>query len=231
MLFLFPAIEMVATEKRVLFVIITNLGYSFGGILFPLIFSQVSQWRTFLRVVYAPGLLFIFYIFFIDESPRWLLIKGRKDAAVSILENAAKKNKIKLDAEELENIHYEEDIGASFGKVIADTFKSKAMLKRFFVCSVWWIASTFVNHGLTINSVALQGNKYINYALTSIIDVPGNVIVTLILVKFKRKLPLVITFVGCAVLCVCQPYVSKGEYFLVCKKQNIFLHSLFLPFL
>ncbi|XP_073967566.1 solute carrier family 22 member 1-like [Choristoneura fumiferana] len=201
-------IEIVATEKRVLFVIMTSLGYSFGGILFPLIFWQVPHWRSFLRVVYGPGLLFIFYLFFIDESPRWLLIKGRKDAAVSILESAANTNKIKLDAEELDNIYYEEEKGASFGKVLVDTFKSKTMLKRFFVCSVWWIASTFVNHGLTINSVALQGNKYINYALTSIIDVPGHVIVTLILLKFKRKVPLVITFVACAVLCVCQPYVS-----------------------
>ncbi|KAI8439892.1 hypothetical protein MSG28_001355 [Choristoneura fumiferana] len=149
--------------------------------------------------------------YMLDESPRWLLIKGRKDAAVSILESAANTNKIKLDAEELDNIYYEEEKGASFGKVLVDTFKSKTMLKRFFVCSVWWIASTFVNHGLTINSVALQGNKYINYALTSIIDVPGHVIVTLILLKFKRKVPLVITFVACAVLCVCQPYVSGGK--------------------
>ncbi|KAI8439891.1 hypothetical protein MSG28_001355 [Choristoneura fumiferana] len=134
--------------------------------------------------------------YMLDESPRWLLIKGRKDAAVSILESAANTNKIKLDAEELDNIYYEEEKGASFGKVLVDTFKSKTMLKRFFVCSVWWIASTFVNHGLTINSVALQGNKYINYALTSIIDVPGHVIVTLILLKFKRKVPLLAYWSG-----------------------------------
>ncbi|KAI8439890.1 hypothetical protein MSG28_001354 [Choristoneura fumiferana] len=202
------SIEMVATEKRVLFIYMTNFGYIVGGIMFPLTYWLVPYWRTFLRVIYIPGLFFIFYSFFVDESPRWLLIKGRKDAAVSILKSAAKINKIKLDAEELDNIHYEEEEGASFGKMLSDTFRSKTMLKRFFVCSVWWIASTFVNHGLTINSVTLQGNKYINYALTSIIDVPANIIKTLILIKFKRKMPLVTTFVACAVLCVFQPFVS-----------------------
>ncbi|XP_047989893.1 solute carrier family 22 member 3-like isoform X1 [Leguminivora glycinivorella] len=200
------SIEMVATDKRVLYTTITGFGYTIGGVLYPLIYWLVPYWRHFLQAVYAPGLLFIFYIYLIDESPRWLLTKGKKNEAVTIIDAAAKVNKLQLDMD-INQITYQEEKGANFSRVLLETFKSKSMLKRFFVCAVWWIASTFVNHGLTINSISLQGNKYVNYALTSLVDVPGRFVVVYILNRYKRKMPLIFTFVACAVLCAAQPFV------------------------
>ncbi|XP_063631320.1 solute carrier family 22 member 1-like [Cydia splendana] len=206
-------IEMVATEKRVLYTSISGFGYTIGGILYPLLYWLVPYWRNFLRTVYTPGLLFIFYIYLIDESPRWLLTKRKKKKAVTIIDNAAKSNKMQLEMD-LNKISYEEDKGAKFSKALLDTFKSKSLLLRFFVCSVWWIASTFVYHGLTINSIFLQGNKYVNYGLMYIVDVPVLIAVVFILKRFRRKMPLIITFVACAVLCVAQPFVPREHPWL-----------------
>ncbi|CAG5019124.1 unnamed protein product [Parnassius apollo] len=200
--------EVISTNHRIKFIFLCSLGYSFGGLTISLAAWLIPYWRTLLQVLYAPAILFFLYKYALDESPRWLLIKGHNDRAVEILEKAAKKNKLQLDKNALDKLSCENNKEAEFLDIIKSTFKSKLLRRRFFVCLVWWTTSTFVNYGLTINSVSLQGNKYLNYALLSSVDIPGIFIIGYILIKFKRKLPLTCCFFAAAVLCVSQPFVS-----------------------
>ncbi|XP_059061168.1 organic cation transporter protein-like isoform X2 [Achroia grisella] len=203
-------IEIVSSKNRLLFYILSTFGYTFGGILLSGSAYAFPYWRTFLRVVYAPALLFFFYLFVIDESPRWLLIKGKKEEAVAILEKAAKLNKIKLDKAVLEKLETEKEKDIEFVRLLKVTFRSKTLLKRFFICIIWWSTSTFVNYGLTINSVSLQGNKYINYALICIMDIPANIIILLALNRFKKKYSLIASFLVGAILCLSQPFMPTN---------------------
>lgn len=173
----------------------------------------VPYWRTFLRVIYSPALFFFLYLYFIDESPRWLLTKGKKDQAVAILQKAAKMNKMDIDKGTLEKLTCEETKDISFMQLLKITFSSKTLTKRCLICIVWWTTSTFVNFGMTINSVSLQGNKYINYMLISVVDIPGNFVIIYILNHYKRKLPLIATFVAGAALCLSQPFVPKCKFY------------------
>lgn len=204
---------MVAAESRPLYISLIGMGLAVGGMVFPLIKWLVPYWRTCLRVMYAPGLLFILLIYLLDESPRWLLTKGKIDVAVKNIENAAKLNNIKIKEikENLNMLTYEEDMSADFKAVVKETFKSKRLLHRFFVCVVWWVVSVFVGHGLTVNSVFLEGNKYVNFALAFLMRLPANVIAAYSLKKFKRKGPLIMCFVACAFICVCHPFIPKSK--------------------
>ncbi|CAK1577992.1 unnamed protein product [Parnassius mnemosyne] len=199
--------EVVSTNQRIKFIFMCSLGYSIGGFILSLAAWLIPYWRTLLQVLYAPAILFFLYKYALDESPRWLLIKGQYDKAVKILEKAAKKNKLQLDKKSLEKLSCHNNKDAELLDIIKSTFKSKLLRRRFFVCLVWWTTSTFVTYGLTINSVSLQGNKYINYALLSGMDIPGIFIISYILIYFKRKLPLVCCFFAAAVLCVSQSFV------------------------
>lgn len=191
---------------------ICGFGYSIGGMTLPLLAWFFPYWRHLLRVLYTPALLFCGYLFLLDESPRWLLSKGKKDEAVAIIEKVAKKNKVKVDKNVLDKLSCEEDVkGATLPELLKSTFTSAALLKRFFICLTWWTTSTFVNYGLMINSVSLQGNKYLNFALINMIDFPGSLIITFLMIRFKRKLPLIFTFVSAAILCLSQPFVPKGK--------------------
>ncbi|KAL0839253.1 hypothetical protein ABMA28_016015 [Loxostege sticticalis] len=203
-------IEIVSTNKRALFYVLCSFGYTFGGIMLPSAAWLVPYWRTFLRVIYSPALFFFLYLYFIDESPRWLLTKGKKDQAVAILQKAAKMNKMDIDKGTLEKLTCEETKDISFMQLLKITFSSKTLTKRCLICIVWWTTSTFVNFGMTINSVSLQGNKYINYMLISVVDIPGNFVIIYILNHYKRKLPLIATFVAGAALCLSQPFVPKS---------------------
>ncbi|XP_063823885.1 solute carrier family 22 member 3-like [Ostrinia nubilalis] len=207
-------IEIVPTKKRALFYILCCFGYTLGGILLPAAAWLVPYWRNFLRVIYSPALFFFLYLYFMDESPRWLLTKGKKDEAVAILQKAANMNKIKLEKSTLEKITCEETKGISFLNLLKITFSSKTLTKRCLICIVWWTTSTFVNFGMTINSVSLQGNKYINYMIVQGVDVIGNLMIIYVLKHFKRKMPLIASFMIGAVLCVSQPFVPTSLLWL-----------------
>ncbi|KAI8432142.1 hypothetical protein MSG28_004620 [Choristoneura fumiferana] len=208
----FP-IELVATKSRVKYTTACKIGLSIGGIIFPLMYWLISYWRTFLKTLYAPPLLFICAIYYLDESPRWLLSKGNTEAAVKIIDNASKMNKIEIK-ENLAMLSYEEDASLDFKTVLVATLKSRTLLKTFFACVTWWITSTFVSHGLSINSVFLKGNKFINYALASVVEIPGNIFAAYLMDKFNRKLPLIFSFVACAVLCAVQPFIPNDLLWL-----------------
>ncbi|XP_050342010.1 organic cation transporter protein-like isoform X2 [Nymphalis io] len=200
-------IEIVSTKKRLVFYMMCGFGYCFGGMALSLFAWLTPNWRWFLRAIYLPTFLFFTYIYLLDESPRWLLTKGRKEKAVAILEKAAKKNNIVLEKDVLEKLSCEVSPDVPYKQLLKDTFKSSKLRRRFFVCLVWWTASTFVNYGMIINSVSLQGNKYLNFALVASVEIPANIIVTYILINFKRKLPLMFSFFIGAVLCLALPFI------------------------
>ncbi|XP_013161539.1 PREDICTED: solute carrier family 22 member 2-like [Papilio xuthus] len=200
--------ELVSKKYRIIFIMISTFGCVLGGFVTALVAWLVPYWRYFLRVVYTPALLFVFYKYILSESPRWLLIKGKKEEAIEILKTIAKSNNTKLD--NLEKLSCEEIKEEKFQKILKDTLQSKLLRRRFFVCVIWWITSTFVNYGLSINSVLLQGNKYLNYAFISLLEVPGIFILTYILTHCNRKLPLMCCFTVSAILCISQPFMPSN---------------------
>lgn len=182
----------------------------------------LPYWRNYLRVLYSPALLFFFYFFLIDESPRWLLSKGKKSQAIKVIENMAKKNKVKMEENELENLVCEadkkEDI--KFLAVLKNTLSSRTLIQRFLVCIVWWMTSTFVNYGMSITSVLLEGDKYVNYALVAVTEVPGNFLAMYVLMNYRRKYPLIASFFIAGLFCIGQPFLPNRKLFFT--SLNIF---------
>lgn len=119
-----------STKKRVLFYMLSSFGYTTGGILLPSAAWLFPYWRTFLRAIYAPSLFFFLYLFFIDESPRWLLTKGKKEKAIKVLQKAAHMNKIDLDKTTLEKMECEQESTISLLNLLKITFASKVLAKR-----------------------------------------------------------------------------------------------------
>lgn len=48
-------------------------------------FSYSGNWRWMLGIIAIPGGLFLIGVFFLPYSPRWLMMRGRKDEAVEVL--------------------------------------------------------------------------------------------------------------------------------------------------
>ncbi|XP_045764030.1 organic cation transporter protein-like [Maniola jurtina] len=180
-----------------------------GGVAFAIAAYLVPYWRHFARVIYAPSLLFILYYFILDESVRWLLSKGKREDATTLLLKMAKVNKIALDEKMLVNIKCEDNAAES--SPLRETFRSKIVIKRFLICLVWWTSCTFIAFGLIVNVGYLAGNKYLNLGIMSLTDIPASITMVFVLKRFKRKKPLFTSFMSAGLMCLIQPFVPK-EY-------------------
>ena len=67
------------------FIIYKNVDESVSGSMMTNMFNS-EYWRGMLGCNLIPDIIFLVVIFFIPESPRWLLVKGRYDEASAILQ-------------------------------------------------------------------------------------------------------------------------------------------------
>ncbi|CAD0249195.1 unnamed protein product [Spodoptera exigua] len=211
------SIEIVEKKRAVLFQMILLNCYTCGLIVMPFIAWAVPYWRNFLRVIYAPTLLILTYSIFLDESIRWLYSKGRKERAVQLIQKIAKRNGVNIDGTMLDKLDYADEetkTGVSDRKLLMKTFKSRIMMQRFLVCMVWWFTITLINYGMMISAVHIAGNKYVNFSLLMLMDIPANVFYWLALSKYKRKIPLLASFIVGGIFCISQPFVPKGYAWL-----------------
>ncbi|CAK1584142.1 unnamed protein product [Parnassius mnemosyne] len=207
------SIEIVEKKRAVFFQMILLNCYTVGQIIMPFIAWAVPYWRHFLRVIYAPTLVILTYSFFLDESIRWLFSKGKKEKAIKLIEKIAERNKVLVDKAMLNKLDYiDEETSPKLNdrKLLLKTFRSKIMMQRFVVCLVWWFTITLINYGMMISSVLIDGNKYLNFALLMLMDIPANIFYWLALAKYRRKLPLLASFMVGGLFCVSQPLIPKG---------------------
>ncbi|CAK1555072.1 unnamed protein product [Leptosia nina] len=209
------ALEMVGINRRVLGGNIISCTFAIGQATVALIAWGIPEWRTLTRVLYAPSFVFIVYCFLIEESVRWLLSKGKKKEAARIIFKAAKMNKKKLSPETIklltdETIHLEDSVPQTEEKkesLALQVLRSRVLISRLFICSFWWITVTFIYYGLSINSVSLGGNSYVNYLLTALIEIPGYGLSVLTLDRFGRKASIMTAFFVCGMALFGLPFI------------------------
>lgn len=76
--------------------VLTCMFYTLGLMMLSGITYLIRDWVYLGVATSAPFFLYYFYWFFLPESPRWLLAKGRFEEASKILETLAKVNKKEL---------------------------------------------------------------------------------------------------------------------------------------
>lgn len=87
--------------------------------------------------------------------------------------------------------------------------KSRVLILRFLVCSWCWAVAAFVYYGLTINSVSLAGDKYVNFALNMAMEIVASLLIVMALERFGRKRSIFVAFLVCGVACVTPFFVCK----------------------
>lgn len=167
--------------------------------------------RPLLRILYLPALLIISYFWLIPESIRWNLAKGRITEAQKVLRKLASVNGKSLSEHALEKLSANGINEDERTDPLKKVFKSIPLLLRFINCSFCWITSIFVGYGLTLNSVALAGNSYLNFILACLIEIPANFCCYIVVDRIGRKSSLAGVFLITGVACASFLFIPDGN--------------------
>ncbi|XP_028401283.1 organic cation transporter protein-like [Dendronephthya gigantea] len=167
--------------------------YVFWGVgisILPLIGFLVPEWRMFLLVTAIFAIPALFLSWLVPESPRWLLLNGKEEEAKKVLAKMARMNKRQLPDVVLEK-PLTTETRMSFRQLFSSSKTSKKTL-------IFWnivFANALVYYGVFYNSVDLGGNRYLNFFLVSVIEIPSNFIFLWSADRFGRKKCVLVTMV------------------------------------
>jgi OCT family organic cation transporter-like MFS transporter 4/5 len=194
-------------------------------------------------------ILFIYY-WIVPESVRWLLSKNRNKEAIKIIKQAAKVNKKNLSENTLRLFdELERDDGkrvknedkkcdgerGEISNAIYQMLTSKVMLLRIFILLYNFAINALVYFGLSLNSVSLSGNKYFNFVLVSIVEIPGYYVGYVAIEKFGRVIGFTASMILCGITCISCGYAETvwlqialfliGKLGITCSFSIIYVHA------
>lgn len=197
--------------------------FALGQVCLGLVAWAVPDWRRFTLAIYIPQLITFSYFWILAESVRWYLSKGRYEESEALLKKVARINKKELSEQSLQLLRVSAENDSRI-KAIEKAeraqepwlpilvFRHKQILIRCMVLPVWWITTTLVYYGLSINSVNISGNKYINYIAVAAVEIPGFWLSVFLLSRIGRKPVLMGAFWICAVCQAAYIFMPNGKF-------------------
>ncbi|XP_049783521.1 organic cation transporter protein isoform X2 [Schistocerca cancellata] len=211
-------VELVGKNLREMSGIVLNYFYALGEAAVALVAYLCRDWVRTQLVISAPAAIFAVYYWIIPESVRWLLVNNRTKAAEDIIKKAAMMNKVVLSDHLLKTIDMQKGQltvskrnpeEKTIWEAIVTVMKTKKLLLRSLYLFFIWAANAFVYYGLSINSTSLGGNKYLNFALVALVEIPGYTISWIAMNRFGRRSSLVISMLMCSATCLGAAFIPQ----------------------
>ncbi|KAF5303034.1 hypothetical protein FQR65_LT08363 [Abscondita terminalis] len=215
-------VEMVGRKKREVTGMILNYFYAIGEALVALISWLTKDWVQTQVIASAPAIIFIAYYWLLPESVRWLLAKEKEDEAKQIVYRVAKVNKINLSDAFIDSFKRDEEFNVPKRHkqpqtlpMIKSMIKSRKLIVRFVIVFYIWAVNAFIFYGLSINSTSIGGDKYLNFALVCLAEIPGITLAWISIQKLGRRISLVGSHLICGITCCLTVFVPPSEQWAI----------------
>lgn len=182
--------EIVGVEWRSIVSVLFHVPFLLGYLMNPLISYLTRTWDGFQMAVSIPSLFLLSYYWIIPESPRWLLAIGRPSKAEQILTKAANRNKIPIENVKTAIETYR-DVGSRNNRSkekynIAHLFRTPNLrLKTVCICINWFVCGSCF-FGLAQYMGYIEGNIFVNVAVSAAAELPGTIVVLLLISRVSR---------------------------------------------
>ncbi|ESP01377.1 hypothetical protein LOTGIDRAFT_230670 [Lottia gigantea] len=189
-------LEFVAPNQRIYAGVASFYTWCMGSMIYIGMAYFIRNWRTLQIVVavYVTPVLFFFLI--VPESPRWLLTRGYNSKASKIILKSARINNIEFDKELIEGIKVQDKVTKfKFWRM----FTNYRLCIRTLIIYFTWFASSMTYYGILLNMSILSGNIYLNYVISTALEIITYTVVMLSTDKIGRKMMLCISLIVSAI--------------------------------
>lgn len=207
--------ELVGSSKR------TACGVAFQA-MFSLGICLVGIWAAFikdrfwLQIIYAlHSLVLIAHWWLMDESPRWLWQRGKREEAAKIVAKGVKMNGTGIPLDQTyyltkAKMNESEKTEAKDEASISDLFRTPNLrIKTLNVCFCYF-ANSIAYYGLSLNAGKLYGNPFIILFVMGISEVPVYLALIFVLdLLGRRSITSTLMVLGGA-CCIIAAYIPQG---------------------
>lgn len=182
--------EIIGVKWRELVGVLYQVPFNIGHLSLPLFAYFIRDWRTLQFALSIPSVVLISYYWLIPESPRWLFTMGRVDDSITVLEKAAKFNKlptenIRASLEATYSAKKETERNAK-GNIL-DLFRTPNMRVKTICMDFNWFACGLCFFGISQYVGEIGGNIFLNVALSAVFTIPGTIVCIVFLKYWGRK--------------------------------------------
>ncbi|XP_058823470.1 organic cation transporter protein [Topomyia yanbarensis] len=207
-------VELVSGKYRTVIGILNILPVAISYILTAGIAFFTREWRTMQFVISAPGAMLLLIWYWLPESPRWLLAKGRIDELKRVIDGAASMNGFKLPQ------NYEKTLSASGSETEKDVVSIFDLFRRKFVRTtllmlVIWFGIVLIYFGITLHLSNLGGDIYLNTVLAGGVESIAICLSIVVVLKLGLRVNLFLYMVVAGISCIVMNFVPDGNLWVI----------------
>jgi len=146
----------------------------------------LRDWHWHLRVISALVAVGAIILFWLPESPRWLIARSRMDEAKKILSEASKKNGNPVEPEQ---IQLSKPSAAGSKGSFLDIMRHPTLRLHTLIMYFNWFTTAFIMYGLALSWQSLTGGLFLNFIIGTILDFPAKTLAMIMVLKVGRKYP------------------------------------------
>uniref|UniRef100_A0A0A1XPC6 Organic cation transporter 1 n=1 Tax=Zeugodacus cucurbitae TaxID=28588 RepID=A0A0A1XPC6_ZEUCU len=201
------SLELVGESYRSFVTVMTCTFYTSGIMLLSLVTYIERDWVKLSLYTSVPFILYFLYIFIMPESPRWLLMRGRLQEALQVLEKMAKVNGRELPKIIKTNLEVQIAQNKASNKNtvnvgVFDLFRTPNMRLKTILITLSWFANETVYLGLSYYGPSLGNDQYFSFFLSAAVELPSYVCCWYLMDTFGRRWPLSLSMILGGAACV-----------------------------
>ncbi|XP_069567530.1 solute carrier family 22 member 13-like [Brachyistius frenatus] len=193
------ATEWIGVSKRSWGACVTQIFGAVGQCVLAGTIYCIRDWRLAQLITAAPLTVVAIYIWFIPESARWLLDRGRIEEAKQLITKVAAINKRTVPDSLLEKIVVKET--EKKGGIII-IFQSSVLRKYFLTIILAWFSLNVTYYCLSFNVGNFGLDIFLTQAMFGLTELPAHILCIWLLEAVGRKVSLISTLLVGGFLCI-----------------------------
>ena len=166
----------------------------------------IQDWQT-LQIVLSAIVLSLFpMVFFMPESPRWLIAANRPKEAFFVLNQGATKNKKIYTSEQFETMF--ESSSKQTQKESSEKLGFKTLFTEWYIAknttiiSINFMVCSMCYYGLAMNQVNLGSSIYVSFVLGGVVEIVGYLFACFMIDHIGRRTVLVACQIVAGLSCI-----------------------------